>query len=47
MKKKEPEPASMPIGEAILTLIVGGTLTYFFFEPGKEAISGFLKGLLQ
>ena len=46
MKPDKPQPPALPIGEAILTIVIGGLLTYFFFEPGKEAISGFLKSLL-
>lgn len=37
----------MPLGEAILTLIVGGTLTYFFFTPIQTSVASFVTGLLQ
>lgn len=39
-------PAKIDWWDFILTIAVGGLLTYFFFTPGKEAISGFVKSLL-
>lgn len=41
------EPRGLPIGDAILYGVIGAVLTYFFFVPGKEAISSFLKSLAQ
>ncbi|WP_267903372.1 hypothetical protein [Sinorhizobium meliloti] len=41
------EPRGLPIGDTILYGVIGAVLTYFFFAPGKEAISSFLKSLLQ
>ena len=32
--------------DAILTIVIGSTLTYFFFEPIKEGVSQTLKSLL-
>lgn len=42
----EKPPAKVDWWDAFLTIVVGVTLTYFFFEPGKEMISGFVKSLL-
>ncbi len=46
MKPDDEKPGRIPLSDAILSLIIGGLLTYFFFEPGKEAISSFVKTLL-
>ena len=47
MSNDKEKPATWGhIIEALFTIAVGVTLTYFFFEPGKEAISGFVKSLL-
>ncbi len=43
-EKKEPYRADMV--EVVLTIIIGSALTYFFFSPIKEGVSGFLKTLL-
>lgn len=37
----------MSIYDAILYAVIGTVLTFFFFVPGKEAISAVVKSLLQ
>jgi hypothetical protein len=46
VNEEPPPPAKVDLRELFLTVVVGVTLTYFFFTPGKEAISGFVKSLL-
>lgn len=41
------EPRGLSGLDAILYGVIGSVLTYFFFVPGKEAISSFLKSLVQ
>lgn len=43
----ENEPRGLPLGDAILYAVIGAVLSYFFFVPGKEAISSSLKSLIQ
>jgi hypothetical protein len=43
----ENEPRGLSAIDTILYAAIGGVLTYFFFAPGKEAISSFLKSLAQ
>lgn len=46
MSNDNEPPQKVDWFEAFFYLFWGSILTYFFFEPGKEAISGFLKSLL-
>lgn len=42
----KPIQRGLSAGDAILYAIIGTVLTYFFFEPGKEAISSWLKAMI-
>lgn len=42
----KPIQRGLSLGDSILYAVIGITLTYFFFEPGKEAISSWLKAML-
>lgn len=46
MKPDEQPPPTVDLFEAVLYVLVGSILTYFFFEPGKEAISALVKAAL-
>ena len=39
-------PAKVDWFEAVLTVVVGVTLTYFFFEPISSTVSEFVGSLL-
>lgn len=46
MEPDKPQPPAMPIGDAILTIVIGGLLTYFFFEPISEFVQSLLRSAL-
>lgn len=42
----KPVQRGLSPGDAILYAVIGAVMTYFFFQPGKEAISSWLKGMM-